>query len=118
MSAKVGKAALDFLVANSGNRHNLEVDFFGGEPTMNFGVVKEVVEYGRSLEEKHNKHFRFTLTTNGVLLNDEIMEFANKEMDNVVLSVDGRKEMVSQAMTLSCRSLSVLQSPDISRNTM
>ena len=75
MSAKVGKAALDFLVANSGNRHNLEVDFFGGEPTMNFGVVKEVVEYGRSLEEKHNKHFRFTLTTNGVLLNDEIMEF-------------------------------------------
>ena len=127
MSAKVGKAALDFLVANSGNRHNLEVDFFGGEPTMNFGVVKEVVEYGRSLEEKHNKHFRFTLTTNGVLLNDEIMEFANKEMDNVVLSVDGRKEIhdymrptrnVSQAMTLSCRSLSVLQSPDISRNTM
>ena len=93
MSAKVGKAALDFLVANSGNRHNLEVDFFGGEPTMNFGVVKEVVEYGRSLEEKHNKHFRFTLTTNGVLLNDEIMEFANKEMDNVVLSVDGRKEI-------------------------
>ncbi len=93
MSAKVGKAALDFLVANSGNRHNLEVDFFGGEPTMNFDVVKEVVEYGRSLEEKHNKHFRFTLTTNGVLLNDEIMEFANKEMDNVVLSVDGRKEI-------------------------
>ena len=93
MSAKVGKAALDFLVANSGNRHNLEVDFFGGEPTMNFGVVKEVVEYGRSLEEKHNKHFRFTLTTNGVLLNDEIMEFANKEMDNVVLSIDGRKEV-------------------------
>ena len=93
MSAKVGKAALDFLVANSGNRHNLEVDFFGGEPTMNFGVVKEVVEYGRSLEEKHNKHFRFTLTTNGVLLNDEIMEFCNREMSNVVLSLDGRPEV-------------------------
>ena len=93
MSAKVGKAALDFLVAISGYRYFLEVDFFGGEPTMIFGVVKEVVEYGRSLEEKHNKHFRFTLTTNGVLLNDEIMEFANKEMDNVVLSVDGRKEI-------------------------
>ena len=94
MSYEVGKKALDFLVANSGSRKNLEVDFFGGEPTMNFGVVKEVVEYGRSLEEKHNKHFRFTLTTNGVLLNDEIMEFANKEMDNVVLSIDGRKEVL------------------------
>ena len=93
MSARVGKAALDFLVANSGNRHNLEVDFFGGEPTMNFEVVKEVVAYGRSLEEKHDKHFRFTLTTNGLLLNDDIMEFANKEMDNVVLSIDGRKEV-------------------------
>ena len=93
MSAEVGKAALDFLVRSSGNRHNLEVDFFGGEPTMNFGVVKEVVEYGRSLEKKYDKHFRFTLTTNGILLNDEIMEFANKEMDNVVLSVDGRKEV-------------------------
>ncbi|MDD7114123.1 MAG: thioether cross-link-forming SCIFF peptide maturase [Lachnospiraceae bacterium] len=93
MSAKVGKAALDFLVANSGNRHNLEVDFFGGEPTMNFDVVKEVVAYGRFLEEKHDKHFRFTLTTNGILLNDDIMDFANKEMDNVVLSIDGRKEV-------------------------
>ena len=93
MSAKVGKAALDFLVKNSGNRHNLEVDFFGGEPTMNFDVVKEVVEYGRSLEKDYDKHFRFTFTTNGVLLNDEMMEFANKEMDNVVLSVDGRKEV-------------------------
>ena len=93
MSARVGKAALDFLVANSGNRHNLEVDFFGGEPTMNFEVVKEVVAYGRSLEEKHDKHFRFTLTTNGLLLYDDIMEFANKEMDNVVLSIDGRKEV-------------------------
>lgn len=93
MSAEVGKAALDFLVHNSGNRHNLEVDFFGGEPTMNFGVVKEVVEYGRLLETKYDKHFRFTFTTNGILLNDEMMEFANKEMDNVVLSVDGRKEV-------------------------
>ena len=93
MSEKVGKAALDFLVANSGNRHNLEVDFFGGEPTMNFGVVKKVVEYGRELEKIHDKHFRFTFTTNGVLVNDEIMEFANREMDNVVMSIDGRKEV-------------------------
>lgn len=93
MSFEVGKKALDFLVANSGNRKNLEVDFFGGEPLMNFDVVKQLVEYGRSLEEKHNKKFRFTLTTNGVLLNDDIIEFANKEMSNVVLSVDGRKEV-------------------------
>ena len=93
MSAEVGKKALDFLVENSGNRRNLEVDFFGGEPLMNFDVVKEIVAYGRSLEETHDKKFRFTLTTNGVLLNDDIMEFANKEMDNVVLSVDGRKEV-------------------------
>ena len=93
MSAKVGRAALDFLVANSGNRRNLEVDFFGGEPTMNMGVVKELVSYGRELEKKYDKHFRFTLTTNGLLLNDDIMDFANKEMDNVVLSIDGRKEV-------------------------
>ena len=93
MSAEVGRAALDFLVKNSGNRRNLEVDFFGGEPTMNFGVVKEIVRYGRSLEEKYDKHFRFTLTTNGILLNDEIMDFANREMDNVVLSIDGRKSV-------------------------
>ncbi len=93
MSLEVGKQALDFLVANSGNRHNLEVDFFGGEPLLNFDVVKELVRYGRSLEEKHDKHFRFTLTTNGVLLDDDVMEFANREMDNVVLSVDGRKEI-------------------------
>ncbi|MDO4976377.1 MAG: thioether cross-link-forming SCIFF peptide maturase [Eubacteriales bacterium] len=93
MSEEVGKAALDFLVANSGNRHNLEVDFFGGEPTMNFDVVKKVVEYGRELEKIHDKHFRFTFTTNGVLVNDEIMEFANREMDNVVMSIDGRKEV-------------------------
>ena len=93
MSLAVGKQALDFLVANSGSRRNLEVDFFGGEPTMNFEVVKELVRYGRSLEEPHNKKFRFTLTTNGILLNDEIMEFANKEMANVVLSIDGRKSV-------------------------
>ncbi|MDO4965569.1 MAG: thioether cross-link-forming SCIFF peptide maturase [Lachnospiraceae bacterium] len=93
MSYEVGKKALDFLVANSGERKNLEVDFFGGEPLMNFEVVKKLVEYGRSLEEANNKKFRFTLTTNGVLLNDEILEFANKEMGNLVLSIDGRKEI-------------------------
>ena len=93
MSLEVGKKAIDFLIQNSGNRRNLEVDFFGGEPLMNFEVVKGIVAYGRSLEEKHNKNFRFTLTTNGMLLNDEIMEYANKEMSNVVLSVDGRKEV-------------------------
>lgn len=93
MSLEVGKKALDFLVENSGNRVNLEVDFFGGEPLMNWDVVKELVKYGREIEKKHNKNFRFTLTTNGVLLNDEIMEFANKEMSNVVLSLDGRKEI-------------------------
>lgn len=93
MSLEVGKKALDFLVANSGNRINLEVDFFGGEPLMNWDVVKQLVAYGRSLEEPNNKKFRFTLTTNGVLLNDDIMEFANKEMSNVVLSIDGRPEV-------------------------
>lgn len=93
MSYEVGKKALDFLVANSGNRVNLEVDFFGGEPLMNWQVVKDLVAYGRSLEEPFHKKFRFTLTTNGVLLNDEIMEFANKEMANIVLSIDGRKEV-------------------------
>ena len=93
MSLEVGKKALDFLVANSGNRVNLEVDFFGGEPLMNWQVVKDLVAYGRSLEEPNNKKFRFTLTTNGVLLDDEVMEFANKEMANIVLSIDGRKEI-------------------------
>ena len=93
MSFEVGKKALDFLVANSGNRMNLEVDFFGGEPLMNWQVVKDLVAYGRSLEEPNHKKFRFTLTTNGVLLNDDILEFANKEMANVVLSIDGRKEV-------------------------
>ena len=93
MSYEVGKKALDFLIANSGNRKNLEVDFFGGEPLMNWQVVKDLVKYGREQEKLHNKKFRFTLTTNGVLLNDEVMEFCNKEMGNVVLSVDGRKEV-------------------------
>ena len=93
MSYEVGKKALDFLIANSGNRVNLEVDFFGGEPLMNWDVVKQLVAYGRSKEQEYNKKFRFTLTTNGVLLNDEIMEFCNKEMSNVVLSLDGRPEV-------------------------
>lgn len=93
MTYEVGKQALDYLMDHSGNRVNLEVDFFGGEPTMNFDVVKKLVEYGRSQEEKRNKKFRFTLTTNGVLLDDEILDFANKEMGNLVLSIDGRKEV-------------------------
>nr|WP_294468559.1 thioether cross-link-forming SCIFF peptide maturase [uncultured Sellimonas sp.] len=93
MSFEVGKKALDFLIANSGNRRNLEVDFFGGEPLMNWQVVKDLVAYGREQEKLHDKHFRFTVTTNGVLLNDEIQEFINQEMDNVVLSLDGRKEV-------------------------
>ena len=97
MSFEVGKKAIDFLLENSGNRRNLEVDFFGGEPLMNWNVVKQIVEYGRSKETEFDKKFRFTLTTNGMLLNDEVMEFANREMSNVVLSLDGRKE-VNDAM--------------------
>jgi uncharacterized protein len=93
MSYEVGKKALDFLIANSGNRRNLEVDFFGGEPLMNWQVVKDLVIYGREQEKIYDKKFRFTLTTNGVLLNDDILEFANKEMSNIVLSIDGRKEI-------------------------
>ena len=93
MSFETGKKALDFLIANSGNRVNLEVDFFGGEPLLNWDVVKRLVEYGRSQEKAHNKKFRFTLTTNGVLINDEVIDFCNKEMGNVVLSLDGRKEV-------------------------
>jgi len=93
MSYEVGKRALDFLVENSGNRHNLEVDFFGGEPLMNFDVVKKLVAYARSIEKEKNKNFRFTLTTNGVLIDDDVIDFANKEMSNVVLSLDGRKEV-------------------------
>ena len=93
MSYEVGKKALDFLIASSGSRRNLEVDFFGGEPLMNWQVVKDLVAYARGQEEIHNKRFRFTVTTNGELLNDEIQEFINREMDNVVLSLDGRKEV-------------------------
>ena len=93
MSYETGRQALDFLIASSGNRRNLEVDFFGGEPLMNWQVVKDLVAYGREQEKLHDKKFRFTLTTNGVLLDDEVMEFANKEMSNVVLSIDGRKEV-------------------------
>ena len=93
MSFEVGRKALDFLIRNSGNRRNLEVDFFGGEPLLNWKVVKQLVEYGREQEKLYDKNFRFTLTTNGVLLNDEIMDFCNREMANVVLSLDGRKEV-------------------------
>jgi uncharacterized protein len=93
MSFEVGKQALDFLVANSGTRRNLEVDFFGGEPLMNFQVVKDLVAYARSIEKEHNKNFRFTLTTNGMLVDDDVIEFANRECHNVVLSLDGRKEI-------------------------
>lgn len=93
MSFEVGRKALDFLIANSGQRRNLEVDFFGGEPLMNWQVVKDLVAYAREQEKKYDKHFRFTLTTNGVLLNDEIQKFVNEEMDNVVLSLDGRKKI-------------------------
>lgn len=93
MSFEVGKRALDFLVENSGTRHNLEVDFFGGEPLMNFQVVKDLVAYARSIEKEKNKNFRFTLTTNGMLVDDDVIDFANKEMSNVVLSLDGRKEI-------------------------
>lgn len=93
MSFEVGKQAFDFLIANSGTRRNLEVDFFGGEPLMNWDVVKQLVAYARSVEKKYNKNFRFTLTTNGVLVDDEVIEFANREMSNVVLSLDGRKEV-------------------------
>lgn len=93
MSYEVGKRALDFLVENSGTRHNLEVDFFGGEPLMNFDVVMQLVAYARSIEKEKNKNFRFTLTTNGVLIDDDVIDFANKEMSNVVLSLDGRKEI-------------------------
>ncbi|MDR3314527.1 MAG: thioether cross-link-forming SCIFF peptide maturase [Oscillospiraceae bacterium] len=93
MPFSVGKRALDFLIEQSGAHKNLEVDFFGGEPLMNWPVVKQLVAYARSLEAAHNKRFRFTLTTNGVLLDDEVTAFCNREMENVVLSLDGRKEI-------------------------
>lgn len=93
MSFEVGKRALDFLIENSGTRRNLEVDFFGGEPLMNWDVVKELVAYARVQEKIHNKNFRFTLTTNGILIDDDVIDFCNREMSNVVLSLDGRKEV-------------------------
>jgi len=93
MSFEVGKRALDFLIENSGTRRNLEVDFFGGEPLMNFEVVKQLVAYAREVEKEHGKNFRFTLTTNGLLIDDEVIDFANREMSNVVLSLDGRREV-------------------------
>ena len=93
MSFEVGKRAFDFLIENSGTRRNLEVDFFGGEPSLNFEVIKQLVEYARSIEAKHGKNFRFTYTTNGMILTDEMIEFINKEMHNVVLSLDGRREV-------------------------
>ena len=93
MSFEVGKRALDFLIENSGTRRNLEVDFFGGEPLMNFQVVKDLVAYARSVEKQYNKNFRFTLTTNGMLIDDDVIDFCNRECHNVVLSLDGRKEI-------------------------
>lgn len=93
MSFETAKHAIDYLLENSGDRPNLEVDFFGGEPLMNFGVVKQTVEYARSREAEYNKKFRFTITTNGLLLDDEKIEYINKEMHNVVLSIDGRKQV-------------------------
>ncbi len=93
MNFETGKRALDFLIENSGSRRNLEVDFFGGEPLMNWQVVKDLVKYARSIEKDHNKNFRFTLTTNGMLIDDDVIDFSNKEMSNVVLSLDGRREV-------------------------
>ncbi|MBR5485933.1 MAG: thioether cross-link-forming SCIFF peptide maturase [Oscillospiraceae bacterium] len=93
MTAETGKKAIDFLIKHSYGRRNLEVDFFGGEPLLNFGAVKEIVEYARSKEKEHNKVFRFTLTTNGVLLDDEKIDYINKEMSNIVISCDGRPEV-------------------------
>ncbi len=93
MSFEVGKRAFDFLIENSGTRRNLEVDFFGGEPSLNFDVVKQLVAYARSVEKEHNKNFRFTYTTNGMVLTDDMIEYLNSEMSNVVLSLDGRKEV-------------------------
>ena len=93
MSAEVGKKAIDFVISNSGNRRNIEIDFFGGEPLMNFEVVKEVVEYARAQEKVHGKNFRFTITTNGLLLNEDIKNYINENMSNIVLSLDGTKEV-------------------------
>ena len=92
MSAETGKQAIDFVINSSGNRHNIEIDYFGGEPLMNFDVVKEITEYAKEQGKLHDKNFRFTITTNGILLNDEIQDYINKNMSNVVLSIDGTKE--------------------------
>lgn len=96
MTIDVAKKAIDFLLANSGSHYNLDIDFFGGEPLLNFDLVKETVDYARSKEEEFNKHFNFTLTTNGLLLDDEVIDYLNKNMKNVVLSLDGRKEKHDQ----------------------
>ncbi len=101
MPFEVGKSAIDFLVEKSKNRRNLEIDFFGGEPLLNFDVVKKIVEYARSLESKHNKNFRFTITTNGLLLTDDKIDYINKEMSNCVLSLDGRKE-INDKLRIRC----------------
>lgn len=93
MSAEVGKKAIDFVIANSGNRKNIEIDYFGGEPLMNFGVVKEITEYAKEQGKKNNKNFRFTITTNGLLINDDVKKYVNENMSNVVLSIDGTKEV-------------------------
>src|SRR5690554_5577878 len=93
LDLETGKKALEFLVEHSGHRKNLEVDFFGGEPMMNFQVVKQLVEYGREMEKQYKKQFRFTITTNGLLLDDEALEYINREFVNVVISIDGRPEV-------------------------
>lgn len=92
MSAEVGKKAIDFVIENSGSRKNIEIDYFGGEPLMNFGVVKEITEYAKEQGKKHGKNFRFTITTNGILLNDDVKQYVNENMSNIVLSIDGTKE--------------------------
>lgn len=99
MSPEVGKKAIDFVIKNSGPRHNIEVDLFGGEPLMNFNSVKEIMEYAKEQGKLHNKNIRFTITTNATLLNDENMEYINKNMGNVVLSIDGRKEVNDKIRT-------------------
>ena len=96
MSEEVGKKAIDYLIDHSAKRYHLEMDFFGGEPLMNYQVVKKLVEYARSQEKRHNKLFRFTITTNGMLLNDEVVNFLNREMSNIVLSLDGRKQVTNK----------------------
>ena len=93
LSFETGKKAIDFLLTHSGTRHNLEIDFFGGEPLMNFDVVKGLVAYGREAEKAYGKNIRFTITTNGLLLDKEKRDFINANMENVILSIDGRPEV-------------------------